>query len=200
MRRARHSSISSRSRSRGPRMPNSRVCNCAHCTAGPRPLRARRWGRRSPTQFGWGRDSGSAPPPWREVWTAPGWVIYPELTMTSVETANPGYGLHGPQTSPDGKCCRSSSANEGTRTSPLRFKLLQRLSARLGGSKAAQVLLDMVRLCRKVPSGGSIRIIAPDDYYFGPLIETADTRLDLSPNSVLLSPGFRAPSAILSAC
>lgn len=28
-----------------------------------------------------------------EVWTAPGWVIYPELTLTSVQTANPGYGL-----------------------------------------------------------------------------------------------------------
>ena len=60
----------------------------------------------------------------------------------------------------------------------------------------------MVRLCRKVPSGGSIRIIAPDDYYFGPLIETADTRLGLSANSVLLSPAlfsFRAPSPIFSA-
>lgn len=31
----------------------------------------------------------------------------------------------------------------------------------------------------KVPSGGSVRIIAPDDYYFGPLIETAATRTAL---------------------
>eukprot|EP00913_Durusdinium_trenchii_P001781 g1650.t2 len=30
----------------------------------------------------------------KEVWTAPGWVIYPELTLTSVQTANPGYGLY----------------------------------------------------------------------------------------------------------
>ena len=53
--------------------------------------------------LGMSGNSGSAPPAWHEVWTAPGWVIYPELTMTSVETANPGYGLHGPQTSADGK-------------------------------------------------------------------------------------------------
>ena len=31
-----------------------------------------------------------------------------------------------------------------------------------------------------MPSGGSIRIIAPDDYYFGPVIETAATRPALS--------------------
>ena len=53
--------------------------------------------------LGMSGNSGSVPPAWHEVWTAPGWVIYPELTMTSVETANPGYGLHGPQTSADGK-------------------------------------------------------------------------------------------------
>eukprot|EP00439_Symbiodinium_sp_Y106_P064768 s59_g10.t1 len=71
----------------------------------------------------------------KEVWTAPGWVIYPELTMTSVETANPGYGLY------------------------TNFTLT-------------------LQTVTEVPSGGSIRIIAPDDYYFGPLIETADTRYD----------------------
>ena len=37
------------------------------------------------------------------------------------------------------------------------------------------------RFCScQVPSGGSIRIIAPDDYDFGPVIETAATRPALS--------------------
>jgi len=71
----------------------------------------------------------------KEVWTAPGWVIYPELTLTSVQTANPGYGLYTNFT----------------------------------------VTLQTVT---EVPSGGSIRIIAPQDYYFGPVIETAATRYD----------------------
>ncbi|CAJ1383539.1 unnamed protein product [Effrenium voratum] len=71
------------------------------------------------------------------VWTAPGWVIYPELTLTSVQTANPGYGL------------------------PWYTNFT--------------VTLQTVT---EVPSGGSIRIIAPQDYYFGPVIETAATRYD----------------------
>ncbi|CAK9070289.1 unnamed protein product [Durusdinium trenchii] len=71
----------------------------------------------------------------KEVWTAPGWVIYPELTLTSVQTANPGYGLY------------------------TNFTI-------------------MLQTITEVPSGGSIRIIAPDDYYFGPVIETAATRYD----------------------
>ncbi|CAJ1360951.1 unnamed protein product [Effrenium voratum] len=75
-----------------------------------------------------------------EVWTAPGWVIYPELTLTSVQTANPGYGLPWPQ----------------------RYTNFT-------------VTLQTVT---EVPSGGSIRIIAPQDYYFGPVIETAATRYD----------------------
>jgi len=71
----------------------------------------------------------------KEVWTAPGWVIYPELKLTAVSTANPGYGLY------------------------TNFTI-------------------MLQTVTEVPSGGSVRIIAPDDYYFGPLIETAATRYD----------------------
>lgn len=33
-------------------------------------------------------------PSGREVWTAEGWVIYPELLRTSVASSNPGYGLY----------------------------------------------------------------------------------------------------------
>eukprot|EP00438_Fugacium_kawagutii_P009387 Skav231293 [mRNA] locus=scaffold161:226417:230017:+ [translate_table: standard] len=71
----------------------------------------------------------------KEVWTAPGWVIYPELKMTAVSTANPGYGLY------------------------TNFTI-------------------MLQTITEVPSGGSIRIIAPDDYYFGPVIETDASRYD----------------------
>eukprot|EP00931_Biecheleriopsis_adriatica_P064212 TRINITY_DN39027_c0_g1_i1.p1 TRINITY_DN39027_c0_g1~~TRINITY_DN39027_c0_g1_i1.p1 ORF type:complete len:2314 (+),score=334.39 TRINITY_DN39027_c0_g1_i1:107-7048(+) len=71
----------------------------------------------------------------QEVWTAPGWVIYPELTRTSVEVSNPGYGLY------------------------TNFTIT-------------------MQTITEVPEQGSIRIIAPDDYYFGPVIETELTRYD----------------------
>ena len=45
--------------------------------------------------------------------------------------------------------------------------------------KALWIGIGFTHFCQ-VPSGGSIRIIAPDDYYFGPVIETAATRPALS--------------------
>lgn len=55
-----------------------------------------------------------------------------------------------------------------------------------------------------MPSGGSIRIIAPDDYYFGPVIETAATRPALSAeacenlNAQMSWDQFRLPSGELT--
>jgi len=71
----------------------------------------------------------------QEVWTAPGWVVYPELTMTSVVVSNMGYGLY------------------------TNFSIT-------------------LQTITEVPQYGSIRIIAPDDYYMGPVIETEATRYD----------------------
>eukprot|EP00933_Yihiella_yeosuensis_P044196 TRINITY_DN39290_c0_g1_i1.p1 TRINITY_DN39290_c0_g1~~TRINITY_DN39290_c0_g1_i1.p1 ORF type:complete len:1135 (-),score=188.56 TRINITY_DN39290_c0_g1_i1:127-3045(-) len=71
----------------------------------------------------------------REVWTAPGWTVFPELMRTSVVTSNPGYGLYTNFT----------------------------------------ITLQVITL---VPQRGSILIKAPQDYYFGPVIETAATRYD----------------------
>ena len=75
------------------------------------------------------------------------------------------------------------SCRSGTPTSPSCCKQ----SRRLVMLKTAHFKLlihqfpGKARFCScQVPSGGSIRIIAPDDYYFGPVIETAATRPALS--------------------
>ena len=44
-----------------------------------------------------------------QVWTAPGWVIYPELKLTAVSTANPGYGLSDAQKRHIEKCQKANS-------------------------------------------------------------------------------------------
>ena len=55
----------------------------------------------------------------------------------------------------------------------------------------------MSKLLRhQVPSGGSIRVIAPDDYYFGPLIETAQTRSNLSTRRIFDNAKRNCRSAI----
>ena len=63
------------------------------------------------------------------------------------------------------------------------FKLLIHQSPGMPGKclsrKALWIGICFAHFCQ-VPSGGSIRIIAPDDYYFGPVIETAATRPALS--------------------
>mmetsp|Transcript_65594 Transcript_65594/g.170338 ORF Transcript_65594/g.170338 Transcript_65594/m.170338 type:complete len:2438 (+) Transcript_65594:84-7397(+) len=71
----------------------------------------------------------------REEFAGEGWIIYPELLMTSVQTSNPGFGLY------------------------TNFTIT-------------------IQTVSRVPAGGSIRIVAPPDYYFGPIIETAETAYD----------------------
>ncbi|CAE8590604.1 unnamed protein product [Polarella glacialis] len=71
----------------------------------------------------------------QEVWTAPGWVVFPELTMTSVKVTNPGFGLY------------------------------------------TNFTISMQTIT-EVPEQGSIRIVAPADHYFGPVIETETNRYD----------------------
>lgn len=70
-----------------------------------------------------------------EEFAGDGWIIYPQLLMTSVETSNPGLGLYTNFT----------------------------------------FTIQTVSL---VPPGGSIQVIGPEDYYFGPLIESEGNEWD----------------------
>ncbi len=53
------------------------------------------WHLGGPHEISWDQQEsfGISKPAFLQVWTAPGWVIYPELKLTAVSTANPGYGL-----------------------------------------------------------------------------------------------------------